>query len=53
MTLHNKKFINMDVNTNGTWWVDYLDTSLEHPRIIREVFDTENDARQFYDDLIS
>jgi len=43
----------MDVQEDGKWWVDYLDTSLEHPRIIREVFETESGARQLYDDLMS
>lgn len=53
MTLPNKKFINMDKNLDNTWWVDVLDTSLEHPRILREQFDTEEEATNFYNQLMS
>lgn len=53
MTLQNKKFINMDVNNDGTWWVDYLDTSLEHPRMIRETFESEELAQAFYNELMN
>ena len=53
MSLPNKKFINMDVQEDGKWWVDVLDTSLEHPRMLREIFETESEARKFYDDLLS
>lgn len=42
----------MDIQEDGKWWVDYLDTSLEHPRMIREVFDTEAEARTFYNELM-
>lgn len=52
MTLPNKKFINMDKNPDGTWWVDVLDTSFEHPRMIREVFNTEEEAQAFYSSLM-
>jgi hypothetical protein len=52
MTLQNKKFINMDANADGTWWVDYLDTSLEHPRVMRQVFETEAEAQAFYHELM-
>jgi Mg2+ and Co2+ transporter CorA len=53
MTLPNKKFINMDKNTDNTWWVDVLDTSLEHPRILREEFATEEESKVYYDQLMS
>lgn len=53
MTLPNKKFINMDKNPDNTWWVDVLDTSLEHPRIIREQFATEAEAKTYYDQLLA
>lgn len=43
----------MDKNADDTWWVDYLDTSLEHPRMIREQFQTEQQAQQFYTELVN
>ena len=41
----------MDKNKDGTWWVEYLDTTKEHPEYIREQFDTESDAISFYNTL--
>lgn len=42
----------MDKNTDNTWWVDVLDTSWEHPRMLREEFATEVEARAYYDELM-
>ena len=53
MTLPDKKFINMDKNTDNTWWVDVLDTSLEHPRMLREEFESEEAAKEYYNQLMS
>lgn len=52
MALENKRFINMDKNADGTWWVDYLDTSMEQPRTFREKFEDEKSAKELYDLLI-
>lgn len=43
----------MDKNPDNTWWVDVLDTSLEHPRMLREEFQTEEEARAYYNELIN
>lgn len=51
--MQNKKFINMDKNEDNTWWVDVLDTSLEHPRMLREQFATETEAKAYYDQLLA
>ena len=53
MTLPNKKFINIDKNTDNTRWVDVLDTSLEHPRMLREEFESEEAAKEYYNQLMS
>lgn len=43
----------MDKNTDNTWWVDVLDTSLEHPRMLREEFESEEAAKEYYNQLMS
>lgn len=53
MTLHNNKFINMDTNSDGTWWIDYLDNTKEHPEIIRIIFETWEQADVFYKQLMT
>jgi hypothetical protein len=53
MTLPNKKFINMDVQEDGKWWVEYVDSSSETPNDVKEVFNTQADALQFYESLIN
>ena len=46
-----RKFINMDMdNTNyGYWWVDFIN---EDGEIERVTFNTDLDAKNFYDELI-
>jgi hypothetical protein len=34
-----------------TYWVDYLNQDLEHPRILRVEFTVENDAESFISTL--
>lgn len=53
MSLPNKQFINMDELPDGTWWVDYLDTSREHPQFVREIFASRAEADVFYWALVT
>lgn len=46
-----RKFINMDMdNTNyGYWWVDFINEDGEMERV---TFNTDLDAKNFYDELM-